>query len=339
MVRGPRKPLIRKPTEVSLEGFSSHFDVVGCIAFVAMALERADLVAADVLPYQRRLLEDLNDPLDEEALAGMLAYWQFDISKLSKRGRDWNRDLPAKPKIDVEIEITSKCNLKAEWYPRAQDGDEWRHWSDCSGSDFLHFRRSENRVSGYGGRPSNELMFLHSAETVLNSLKYGHHGTTWQLNHVLLLACEQAVIHLKKRLAYHFDVRMLTDVFVEWEKPTAGGSSRWEPPRRIFKWEIADPAERLRAKELRELEEMESQLGFSETDLATAMATVTENGIIARNPPVPHTLPERLAKELKRMGLLTATKGNVGRALYLVNEFREPAKPSGIVVPFRKPEA
>jgi hypothetical protein len=117
-------------------------------------------------PYQSSLLRDLADPLDEEALADMLAYWNYDLERLTTRGRGWHDGIPAKPQIDVVIELTSKGNLKAEWFPRG-----WNRYGiqfDSIGFDFQYFYRAESRSSGYHSRPSNELFFLHDLEMVLS---------------------------------------------------------------------------------------------------------------------------------------------------------------------------
>lgn len=291
--------------------------------FIARAMERAHLGEERLPPYQQSLFHDLANPLDEEALAEMLAYWEYDLDRLTKRGRGWREDVPGKPQIDVIVEITSKGNLKAEWFPRG-----WHRYGAQSASigfDFPHFQRFEGRGSGYGTRPSNELFFLHDVESVLARIARAEEPLSTQpLDHVLLSAAAQVVERLKERLSYHFAIRMLTDVFVEWEEDEDDADPRsWRfPPPRIAKWTIEDPEERRRAAELLELEECEQRHGFSEAALIEARTAEEERTRPTGPAPSPHTLPDRLTRELKKRGL-PATRKKVERALELIERHRK----------------
>src|SRR5690349_15739834 len=98
MPRG-RPPRGHQP--ITLEGFYSYFDLERCLTFIAQALARAGMEPDDLPPYQYQLYRDLHDPLDEETLADMLSYWNFDLDKLFKRARrGWGVGrAPAKPEI------------------------------------------------------------------------------------------------------------------------------------------------------------------------------------------------------------------------------------------------
>jgi hypothetical protein len=316
---------MRQP--ITLDGFYAHFDVEQCIAFMARAMERAGWDADELPEHQLRLYRDLHGPLDEEALADMLEYWVFDLNKLYDRGRNgWGAGrAPAKPEIDVWIEITSKGNLKAEWFPRR--GGVHHVPAD---SDFLHFIRSQNRRVAFDSRPSNELFFLHEFESVHRHALHEFEGPTAALNTPLLAACARVVELLKKRLDYHFAVRMCTDVVVEWGETEHDGDDWWRTRYTLVSWEIIDPEQRARLAELAELDGLEDHLGFSEAALLEAKARLEERTGKTGPSPSPRTLPERLARELKKQGL-PATEGKVKRAIELIERYRAQSN----VVPLR----
>lgn len=331
VMRRSRDSRTTKAEAITLIGFSRHARLEDCLKFIAVALDRAGLAEGDLAPYQHSLLRDLDDPLDEEALAAMLAWWQLDLNQLFERGKKRGHPTPAKPRIDVRIEITSKGNLKAEWFPR----DLWRGSDDSS--DFTYFNASRNRHVGYQSRPSNELFFIREVEHAIASTRIPGRGRTTTLDQVMLTACVRVIDQLKGRLGYHFDVRMLTDVFVEWDEAEEG--PQWDMVERgIVKFEIDDPAARIRAAELDELENLEERHGFSEAAVVAALKVVESRKRPTGPPPSPHTLTDRVVKELKANGL-AATKGKVERAMKLIEQFRpspDRAFPEGVVVPFRR---
>jgi hypothetical protein len=309
----PKVP-IKPQRAVSLSGFYRHFDVEECLCFFSVALAKAGLKENALHDYQQRLFSDLHEPLDEETLAGMLSYWEYDLSRLVDRGRRHApQGAPAKPRIDVLVEITSKGNFKAEWFPHGASDNG----SLPAASDFTWFRRYDHRGQAFDTRPSNELFFLRGAYSALAHLDAI--GPTRALNHVLLSACAQTLGRLKARLDYHFDVRMLTDIFVEWEEvDDPEGDLGWRDTIPLIKkWEIADPEERRREAEIEELECLEDRHGFSERALTTARDMVRGKARKSGPTPAEHTLPDRIAQELKRQGL-SATKRSVERALYLL---------------------
>jgi hypothetical protein len=70
---------------------------------------------ADVLmPYQQKIFRDLWDPFDEWALAQMLNHWRLNLDALYSRSQKYSSNIAAKPRIDIDIELTTKGNLKAE---------------------------------------------------------------------------------------------------------------------------------------------------------------------------------------------------------------------------------
>src|SRR3546814_787919 len=152
------------------EDFSTHFDVEDCLMLVARYLGRAGLDVYRLPPFQQELISDLMQPLDEVSLSEMHNYWEYNLQQLVRRGRGYGpKGVPAKPRIDVLIELTSKGNLKAEWFPRG-----WGRWgaplSETESSDFAWWMRHEHRSGSYDSRPSNELFFLHEVQQPLCSL-------------------------------------------------------------------------------------------------------------------------------------------------------------------------
>jgi hypothetical protein len=315
---------------MNLQGFSRYASLEDCLKFIAVSLDRAGMTESHLPPYQQSLLRDLDEPLDEEALASMVAWWRWDLNRLRDRDKRYSSQFP-KPRIDVLIEMTSKGNLKAEWFPR-----DHRGWSE-EGSDFTHFDDSRNRDVGYHSRPSNELFFIRNVEHATCTTRLPDGCQTAVLDHVLLTACIRVLERLKRRLNYHFDVRMLTDIFVEWAEEDEG--SGWESVERgMAKFEIDDPVARRRAAELDELENLQERHGFSEEAINAAREIVESRKRPTGPAPSAHTLTDRIVKELKA-NRLPATKGKVERAMRLIEQFRqapETGRVDGVVIPFRR---
>jgi hypothetical protein len=216
-------------------------------------------------------------------------------------------------------------NLKAEWFPR--DGEN----GNFSQSDIPDFHRSPNRGYDITSRPSNELIFLHGTREVLYAFLENSDLGADALNPVLLSACGKVVERLKGRLSYHFDVRMLTDLFLKWEKISPTEDRWWSSDSRLLKWEIDDPRARKRAAEMLELEQLEPRHGFSEVALDQVQEALTAKAIVSGKDVSSATTPEKLAKELRTRGFARASKRSVERALSLIAKYRHPDQPSNVV--------
>ncbi|THF93671.1 MAG: hypothetical protein E8G75_01150 [Sulfitobacter sp. SK025] len=288
--------------------------------FAARALERAGIDHYDLPPYQRDALSDLIDGLDEEAIAAINDSWTHDEERLLKRGRGYHKEIPAKPRIDVSVEMTSKGNFKAEWFPTGY----LQYGMNEEPTDFLHFYRKDSRTISYGGRPSNELFFIRKIQHCVGAHRYGQKRATSELDTVLLVACNSLVERLKERLEFHFEVCMTSDLFLEWEEVSGRHLIR-DRPDRLLKWEIDSPAERQRLAELAYLDDLEDNLGFSEAALIEAKNVIDTRPLKRGQEPSPHNYGDRIAKELKKSGF-PATKGNVERALTLIQKHRRNAK-------------
>ncbi len=314
-----RAPIFKEPKAISLRGFSRHGGVAEYLVFGHRAIER-DGSSVERLPsHQARLLRDLADPLDEEALADMLSYWRFDLDRLRERPRNDSSGGPGKPRIDLDVEITIRGNLKVEWFPSRVPGGP--PGAPTRKTDFLEFDRWETRHPGYQTRPTNELLFLHGVEQALHTLRDRELRGFQPLDHVLLAGAAAAVDLLKERLEPHFDVTMARDVFVTWQEGDPDPPEDWFPSWRISTWEIDLPLRRQKAAELEELGALAERHGFSEAALFEAVEYEETRPRKSGPGPSPYTLAERVGKVLRDRGH-KATKRSVERAFYLLRTHR-----------------
>jgi hypothetical protein len=264
------------------------------------------------------MIADLRDPFDEEAIAELHEYWNYDINALLARGRDGWQNIPAKPRIDLEVEITSKDNLKVEWFPR--DFNMWGVNTGDEPSDFVQWRRSESRRSGYFTRPSNELMFIHSVRHATYSIGRDRDRWSTAYDPLLLRACQHAVEALVSRLERSFDVRMTTDIFVEWAEPEEEDTIWSSKPPRMAKFEIADPEQKKNEAELAELENIADWAGIDEPSLSEVIKAAR-----VQHPDwsslTPYYRAQKLLKPLKAAGHAVTPK-RLERALALIEKHR-----------------
>jgi hypothetical protein len=220
------------------------------------------------------------------------------------------------------LEITSKDNFKAEWFP-AGWGEYGRHAQTREDTDWLSWSRETSRSPGYFTRPSNELFFIHGVRPATYSVKTRERVTnrpSFQLDQVFLAACKGVVEKLKKRRQGCFDVRMLTDVFIEWESDRDRDSTWSHKPARMIGWEIDDPRKRQAMAERATIEKMKEHLGFSADELIDAWTQAS-----AGQPPVaarPPDLSPQVAKLLRERGF-KVTKREVEPAMALLRKHEE----------------
>jgi hypothetical protein len=253
--------------------------------------------------------------------------------------------------------MTSKGNFAVEWRPVGTVSDrpgpdcDWKRW---------------HRVDAYfGERPSNELVFIRSLGEVerafslacetdedlrkqvaewpeflkkspghLESLKQSRDeycALRLTADTILLQATTGLVNELKHRLQLCFDVRLIGDIFTEWQEikdsPAPLGTRRI-----LMKWSIDNVAERTRQSELAELNTLAVETSCSAETLVKALADE------AAIDPMPD---RRVTKELKKAGY-KITPSVTRRYLDLLKRHRPEMFPStqkpSTVVPFRAPD-
>lgn len=251
--------------QFDLSNFHKYRSRIGHLKFIWRELGRLGLDRDNLAPYQSEMLRDLSDGLDEESLAEMHNYWEYDTEQLLRRNRTgWGIGrAPAKPRIDIVLEITSKGNFKAEWFPRG-----WNRWGaaleDHIGSDFPDWRRYNHRGMGFDTRPSNELFFVRGTSHAMHQLEIGRDNRWFvALNPVLLAACHRLVDDLKERLDRHFDVRMVTDLFLDWRTIKLGTDSFFDEADQLVSWKIEDPEIVAERNERAELAACVESFGFT----------------------------------------------------------------------------
>ncbi len=201
------KPLITTPDR--------YTDWIGCVGHLRGELGRANIPIEELRPYQSTILSELEDGPHEQAMASMQEWSGYDLQLLLDRVRG----VPAKPRIDVTLLITTKDNLAVEWEPtnRGSEDCDWKYW------------RALRQVAD---RPTNELLFIRDLGHALISHRVATEpceGPEWQREHyrsyrrlagqvdaTLLIAAAGLVASLKSRLEESFEVRMKTDIFMAW---------------------------------------------------------------------------------------------------------------------------
>jgi len=105
------------------------------------------------------MLGDIEDGYDEEALAAMHDWWNYNHEVICTRGNyvagGYGRS-PASPRIDLTVFLTRKDNLVVEWCPSGMEFG--RLTPKC---DWARWRAETNRHVNWDSRPSNELLFIH----------------------------------------------------------------------------------------------------------------------------------------------------------------------------------
>ncbi|MEV5020724.1 hypothetical protein MRBLMA1_000522 [Sphingobium sp. LMA1-1-1.1] len=311
-----------------LSHFSRHRSRIGHLKLIWREMGRLGLERHDLAPYQSEMLRDLADGLDEETLAEMHNYWEYNTEQLFRRKRDrWGPDgIPAKPRIDVVLEMTSKGNFKAEWFPRG-----WNRWGpaleDHIGSDFPVWRRYNNRGMGFDTRPSNELFFVRGTSHAVHHIEMAR-ADRWflALDPVLLAACHALTGELKERLQRHFDVRMVTDLFLEWRTIKIDTDSYFDEADELASWAIEDPETVEERKGCAEL--AAGAFGFSHEQLVDCWLAESEK---PRCPDVTTSaFKSRIVKTLKAQGYSTTTR-QLDRYLALIKKY-EPERARDLMV-------
>ena len=306
----------------NLDFFGRRSDYRRCLALVWQAIGSSGSDEYDaLLPYQRRMLSDLDEGIDEQAISHLHEWWRYDISGLMKRSRYEGE--PAKPRVDLDIELTSKGNLKCEWRPTGID--QWGRAQRNATPDWIDWWRSENRSGGWDSRPSNELFFIHDVEYALETVRSPRNDvrSITALNAVLLRCATALVETLKSRLEFNFEVTMVTDVFETWR---AGAD--FKDPDQLLSWQVDDPERRQNDAELAELGSISKRLGFTEKQFEELWGAQL---IKKRTGPTPtgsvEQVAPKVAKAFRLQGLSDITAHETKRVRYLIDKHRAPKRP------------
>jgi hypothetical protein len=294
------------------------------------------------------LLRDLEGGFDEEALAAMHDYWNYNHDAIAKRGQ-YGRGAYgiglARPRIDLTVFITSKDNLVVEWRPTGMEYD--RLTPEC---DWLRWRAERNRGVAFDSRPSNELLFLHEVRPAMRRFP-GMYDFKWDkperimIDAILLQATAAMVGELKDRLKCSFEVNMVTDIFTEWEEVECASWPRGKEEV-LASWKIENIEERKRRQQLADLERVQKEFPVSLEEFVT---TLVDAGVRRSGPPPTRdTKSEKATKALKKAGY-SITLGQVQQYRALLEKYRPElfpapppetaaADPSGAnVVTFKRP--
>jgi hypothetical protein len=313
-----------RPTTVSrswtpnLDHFSRYSHFQDCLAMIWQNAGAAGVDPEELLlPYQRDIFRDLEDGVDESVLAKLYDWWDYDFEVLYGRASKWRPEVAAKPRIRLWMEVSSKGNFKCEWWPVGLDNFGYREPGETP--DWRSWYRLENRRAGWDSRPTNELIFIHSVDHALGTVRFPDHDDRpiVQLDFVLLQGIAELISELKGRLERHFEVTMLRDVFVTWDPKRQG---IWEPDR-MLNWEIDDPERRQNEAEMAELGSIKQRLGFTEThfeELWAACAQKKRSGPA----PTPQNISPKVAKLLREEGLREITARETNRVRFLIDKHR-----------------
>ena len=113
MARGKKQSASRaakQPTKI--EPLFSGSERIECLLHLQAQLARQGRDFKGLKQYQQTIIHELSDS-QARSFAGMHDWWRYDLDRLIERGKGYGE--PAKPRIDLTIDITSQDNLTLEW--------------------------------------------------------------------------------------------------------------------------------------------------------------------------------------------------------------------------------
>lgn len=114
--------------------------------------------------------------------------------------------------------LSSKGNLIVEWCPSGSE-----HGKLTPVCDWVRWSMEKKRRVDVTSRPSNELLFVQDVSSATRHFP-GMYEKRWyspehvMVDTILLQTTAAMVEELKERLKFNFEVRMVTDIFTEWEE-------------------------------------------------------------------------------------------------------------------------
>jgi hypothetical protein len=325
-----------------------------CLTHVHYELGRLGRDPSSLAPYQQSILGELEGGFDEEAISQLFWGWRYDIPRLATQ---LDGGAKPQPRIELSVDITRRDNLAATWMPggivdgRPGPNSDWKHWY---------------RIEGGFSRPSNELLFVRDVghalqtfdsntkpfsmkdfpsslirpetESYLRRERRAYQQKNLTIDATLLQGVAGLVKELQDRLKLSFTVRMVSDIFMEFQSKgdhTKAGTAI----DRLVDWRIENVEERNRRLGLLEIGAFKKTMGFP-------LDVFVKEALAARRrkdgTPVQDAdrRDGRATKALKDAGH-KITLGQVSHFRSLLEQYRAdllPRMPDPKVTPFRRPD-
>jgi hypothetical protein len=197
---------------------------------------------------------------------------------------------------------------------------------DTKDSDWSRWEIMQHRAVDVTSRPSNELMFIHNVFDArryfpgIYSLKWPSPPDQLMIDAILLRATAALWEELKERLEHNFEVRIINDIFVEWEEVS---SKHWGDYSRsvLTSWTIENVEHRNNRMEQADIARFFDVYGCPPEVFVKAL---TDGDVKkATGPaPAPHTKYGRVSRQLKKAGHSKITVGVVERYHALLQKHR-----------------
>jgi hypothetical protein len=313
----------------------THIDRMRCL--IHLHRELARLGGLKLSKYQEQLATDIADGLDEEALAAMHDWWNYDRNALFVAGQE----RPNRPRLDLVLELTSKGNLAVTWRPSVINPGQ--RDPVCN---WVNWRTEKNRGMAFVTRPSNELLFLHNVDEALDPLRDLY--PAWKsadqgmIDTILLQGAVALVEELKNRLSWNFTVTMITDIFMNWNefKSELWPDGRLQPRHVLTSWAIEDVKEREERLARAEFECFPQESGVP-LNVFVASVAEADKPMPSGAAPSRDDREKRISKALLAAGYGDVIPAAVRQYWELIERFRpeflpRPPGTDAKVVPFRK---
>jgi len=327
---------------------------MSCLTQIHSELGRLGRDSSSLASYQYSILAEMEGGFDEDSISRMFWWWHYDIPRLASHLDGGGKP---QPRIELSVDITTKDNLTVTWEPsgilhgRPGPTSDWKQW---------------HRIGGGFNRPSNELLFVrgvgHAAssfeantkpftmddfppsllrpgtEAFLRRSRREYQQRNQTIDAILLQGVAGLLKELQQRLKLSFTVRMVSDIFMEFQSKgdrTKAGTQF----NRLVDWRIENVEQRKSRLGLLEIGSFKKTFGFP---LDVFVKAVLAARFRKDGQPVQDTdrRDGRTTQALKDAGH-KITLGQVSYFRSLLERYRPdllPRMPDPKVTPFRKPD-